>query len=71
MASRVTRPASSSNWCRRVTTPPGKYAQGSLERHEELISLCAARDAEGAAAVASRLWEGLPADPAGDRPTAG
>jgi DNA-binding GntR family transcriptional regulator len=45
-------------------------AQESLERHEELIGLCAVRDADGAAAVAARLWEGLPPDPADDRPTA-
>ncbi|MBD5786005.1 GntR family transcriptional regulator [Cellulosimicrobium terreum] len=35
-------------------------AQGSLERHDELIRRCAARDAEGAAAVASGTWSSLP-----------
>jgi len=35
-------------------------AQGSLERHDELIRLCAARDADGAAAVVAGLWSSLP-----------
>ncbi len=35
-------------------------AQGSLERHDELIRLCAAGDADGAAAVAYGTWSSLP-----------
>ncbi|NDO89840.1 GntR family transcriptional regulator [Cellulosimicrobium cellulans] len=35
-------------------------AQGSLGRHDELVRLCAARDADGAAAVAAGLWSSLP-----------
>jgi len=34
-------------------------AQGSLDRHDELIRRCAARDAEGAADVAAGLWSSL------------
>ncbi|MFE5670645.1 GntR family transcriptional regulator [Agromyces sp. NPDC056523] len=37
-------------------------ARGSLHRHDELIRLCAARDGEGAAAVAFDTWHSLPAD---------
>jgi len=36
-------------------------AQGSIERHEELIRLCAAGDAEGAGAIAYGVWSTLPA----------
>jgi DNA-binding GntR family transcriptional regulator len=35
--------------------------RASLARHDELIRLCAARDAEGAAAVAFDTWHSLPA----------
>lgn len=41
----------------RFTAPD---AQGSIGRHDELIRLCAARDAEGAAAVALGTWSSLP-----------
>lgn len=44
----------------RFTSPGGR---GSVERHAELIRLCAASDAEGAAAVAFDLYHSLPAGP--------
>ena len=44
-------------------------ARASLARHDALIQLCAADDAEGAAAVAFDTWHSLPTsvEPAGDR----
>ena len=40
-----------------------RFASGgtaSVDAHDELIALCAARDAEGAAAVAFETWHSLP-----------
>ncbi|MCU4671579.1 GntR family transcriptional regulator [Microbacterium fluvii] len=41
----------------------------SIARHERLIELCAAGDAEGAAAVAEHTWQSLAAAPAASVPT--
>lgn len=41
-------------------------ARGSVGRHDELIRLCAAGDADGAAAVAFDTWHSLPTPPSDD-----
>lgn len=38
----------------------------SISRHDQLIALCAARDAEGAARLAEQTWQTLTIDPAPD-----
>ncbi|GGI46406.1 DNA-binding GntR family transcriptional regulator [Agromyces flavus] len=46
-------------------------ARASLERHDQLIRLCAARDGEAAAAVAFDTWHSLTADDADEVGDAG